>query len=68
MIKKLLEEGETLKCQNCKTQNNDENNFCFNCGTKLRKECNCWVKKEPYNCERGKCPGYRLYKKIIQEK
>ena len=49
-----------MKCPVCgaKEQNG---NFCSECSTKLKEVCDCWVKKEPYNCEQEKCPGYRLY-------
>ncbi len=33
-------------------------NFCKGCGRKMVDTCNCWVKKGPYNCGQGKCPGY----------
>ncbi len=29
--------------------------------TKLKEVCDCWIKKEPYNCGQEKCPGYRLF-------
>lgn len=57
-----------MECKKCKSENQD-GNFCTNCGTKLKKECSyCWIKKEPYNCGERKCPSYRLYKKIIHQK
>lgn len=57
-----------MKCKIC---GNEQiyGNFCTKCGTKLKAECtNCWIRKEPYNCGRQKCPSYRLYKKIIDQK
>ena len=36
-------------------------NFCPHCGKKINPVCNCWVKKEPFNCGQEKCPGYGLY-------
>jgi hypothetical protein len=35
-------------------------NFCEGCGRKMVQTCNCWVKKEPFNCGKEKCPGYML--------
>ncbi len=48
-------------CNECGAANPKEANFCKSCGSKLVKICDCWIKKEPYNCGQGKCPGYRLY-------
>ena len=48
-------------CPFCKERINNGANFCRNCGAKITTVCNCWVKKEPYNCGQGKCPGYRLF-------
>ena len=56
-----LERRYTVKCPKCEAENDGAANFCRNCGTKLREICDCWVKKEPYNCGQGKCPGYRLF-------
>jgi hypothetical protein len=57
-----------MECKKCKSENQN-GNFCTNCGTKLKKECSyCWIKKEPYNCGERRCPSYRLYKKIIHQK
>lgn len=51
-----------MECKNCKTECSDNANFCENCGSKLKETCDCWIKKEPYNCGKEKCPGYRLFK------
>lgn len=53
-----------MECYKCKYKNDDNANFCIMCGNKLKEICNCWIKKEPYNCGEQKCPSYRLYKKI----
>lgn len=50
-----------MKCTSCRTENSDSANFCKLCGTKLKEVCDCWIKKEPYNCGQEKCPGYRLF-------
>ena len=57
-----------MECRKCKTHNAESSNFCIECGTKLKEVCNCWIKKEPYNCGEEKCPSHRLYKKIITQK
>lgn len=50
------------KCPVCgNEQISDQDNFCTNCGAKLRTICNCWVKKGSYNCSESSCPGYRLH-------
>ena len=56
-----------MKCKKCGTEN-EKSNFCKNCGNKLKKICDCWIKKKPYNCGEETCPSYRLYKKIILQK
>ena len=45
----------------CGKENRDGANFCAECGAKLVEVCDCWVKKEPYNCGQAECPGYRLF-------
>lgn len=49
-----------MKCRNCGAEIADDANFCTCCAKKQKEVCNCWVKKEPYNCGLEKCPGYRL--------
>lgn len=49
-----------VKCPKCDREV-PAGNFCALCATKLKEVCDCWIKKEPYNCEQEKCPGYRLY-------
>ena len=39
-----------MKCPSCQAENPDSANFCKLCGTKLKEVCDCWIKKEPYNC------------------
>ncbi|WP_445297954.1 zinc-ribbon domain-containing protein [Flintibacter sp. HCN-6482] len=50
-----------VECPSCRAKNPDRANFCKSCGTKLKEVCDCWIKKEPYNCGQEKCPGYRLF-------
>lgn len=51
-----------MKCDKCGTECSDNANFCNNCGRKLKTVCNCWIKKELYNCGADKCPSYKLFK------
>lgn len=51
-----------LICEICKKENKEDNNFCIYCGNKLKEKCSCWIKKQPYNCGKQKCPSYRLFK------
>ncbi len=60
-------EWKKMKCTKCGYINKDSN-FCINCGSKLKEVCNCWIKKEPYNCGEEQCPSYRIYKKTIDQK
>lgn len=48
-----------MRCPGCWVENQN-GNFCSKCGRKLKETCDCWVKKEPYNCGYDHCPGYRL--------
>lgn len=57
-----------MECKNCNTKNDSDANFCRRCGKKLRETCSCWIKNKPYNCGEDKCPSYRLYKKMINQK
>ncbi len=50
----------TSICEACGAENTKDANFCRMCATKLNPVCNCWVKKEPYNCGQDQCPGHRL--------
>lgn len=52
-----------MKCPNCGVEVKENGNFCPHCGTKLRNECECWIKGGKYNCGESKCPGYGLFKK-----
>ena len=57
-----------MKCKRCNAKE-QSGNFCTKCGAKLKVKCDfCWIKKEPYNCGKQKCPSYRLYKSIINQK
>ena len=51
----------TEQCTVCGTLNGPGTNFCGGCGEKLKDFCDCWVKKQPYNCGQNLCPGYSLY-------
>lgn len=51
-----------MKCKKCGGSVSGEDNFCAACGEKLRKMCNCWIKKDNYDCGESSCPGYGLYK------
>lgn len=51
-----------MKCKHCGAEIPDSVNFCPYCSKKVKEVCNCWIKKEPYNCGFDKCPGYRLFK------
>lgn len=51
-----------MKCKHCGAKCFNSANFCNICGSKLKEICNCWIKKEPYNCGADKCPGYKLFK------
>lgn len=56
-----------MKCPNCGTDLNKNDNFCYYCGHKVRTICNCWVKEGAYNCGKSKCPGYGLTIPQLQE-
>ncbi len=56
-----------VKCKKCNFKNNKDGNFCVKCGAKLKEICNCWIKKELYNCGKEKCPSYGLYKKLFRK-
>lgn len=63
LLKKQDEEGgEYVKCPHC--GNNrviESDNFCGKCGRKLKDFCNCWIKKDSYDCGEDSCPGYGLF-------
>ena len=50
-----------MKCKTCGNEISAEVNFCRFCGAKQNAICNCWLKKEPYDCGQEKCPGYKLF-------
>lgn len=51
-----------MACPNCKAPVDNADNFCMHCGTKLKKTCNCWVKKKDnYDCGKGICPGIKIF-------
>lgn len=54
-------------CGRCGAENPTEANFCRKCAKKLRKTCNCWVMKKPYDCGNEECPGHALGKQIVKE-
>lgn len=51
-----------MECPNCNSKVAQEDNFCGECGIKLKDICKCWVKKDSYNCGEDSCPGYGLFK------
>lgn len=54
-----------MKCRRCGNVDLKENdNFCKKCGNKLRETCDCWIKKDSYNCNESSCPGYGLFSKM----
>mgnify|MGYP005805205265 CR=1 FL=1 len=58
-----MKRNKDLRCV-CGQRITYNSNFCPACGRKLKELCDCWVKKEPYNCGQSICPGYRLYEKL----
>lgn len=50
------------KCPKCGHNACLTANFCTYCGAKIKKTCNCWVKKDNYDCGESSCPGYGLYR------
>lgn len=49
-------------CLKCGSEVAEIDNFCGHCGMKLKKTCNCWVKKKDnYDCGESSCPGYGLH-------
>lgn len=50
---------ETTVCPFCR-HTVVKGNFCAYCGKKLVKRCDCWVKKQKYNCGFSQCPGLNL--------
>ena len=45
----------------CRSEVNDTDNFCMHCGAKLKRTCDCWVKKmDGYDCGKSSCPGLKL--------
>ena len=57
----MLKAVEKLKGPNCKAEVEATDNFCTHCGTRLKKTCNCWVKKkDSYDCGESSCPGLKL--------
>lgn len=51
-----------MKCEACGKENKETANFCKYCGSKLKEVCNCWIKKDNYNCGESSCPGYGLFR------
>ena len=49
------------RCKACGSVIGPVDNFCGECGRKVKVECNCWVKKGSYNCGEDSCPGYGLF-------
>ncbi len=57
----MYKEVRDMVCGKCGFEDQDSGNFCRRCGSKLRRVCDCYIKKEPYNCGQDPCPGYRLF-------
>ena len=57
-----------MECKGCKREIPDNSNFCCYCSKKQDEVCNCWIMKEPYSCGLDKCPGYGLYKILLNAK
>ena len=56
-----------MKCPYCGSNRVKENdNFCGECGRKLKTVCNCWIKKGGYNCGEDSCPGRELFIKELR--
>ena len=55
-----MNEVRKIKCQKCGAEIDEKANFCAYCGTKLKEVCNCWMKKNSYNCGESNCLGYKL--------
>lgn len=50
-----------MECLVCHGEVKKTDNFCTYCGAKIKKSCNCWVRKEDnYNCGKSSCPGLKL--------
>ena len=57
-----------MKCPNCGSNASDTDNFCMRCGAKLKKTCNCWVKKKDnYDCGESSCPGLKLFSEELKK-
>lgn len=55
---------EKKKCPKCNSEIYEgKANFCQHCGAKLKAVCECWIKKDNYNCGESSCPGYHLFLK-----
>ncbi len=53
-----------MKCPRCGSDRiKEKDNFCGECGAKLKRICDCWIKKGSYDCEEDNCPGYKLFAK-----
>lgn len=57
-----------MECKYCNKEIPSTSNFCCYCSKKVVDVCNCWIKKEPYDCGQDKCPGYGLYKLLSDAK
>ena len=58
-----------ISCPNCKEENEEDSNFCANCGEKLKDVCSCWViKKDSYSCGEKSYPGYKFFKAVQKNK
>lgn len=59
--------SDFFKVKRCIKKTREQGNFNPDTGERIGEYCKyCWVlKKDKYNCGYYKCPGYKLYKELI---
>ena len=66
----MSKNGKTEKYKKCPVCGNeqisDQDNFCTNCGAKLRTICNCWVKKAATTAVRVAAQGTGYITQILK--